>query len=441
MTLSLNCSRATFTAGIITLGLLAACLSAGCVFRQSDDRVDLDGEGITVDLKTRFQRMRGFGASSAWTAPSMTEERADEFFDVEKGIGLSLLRIQIKPDGTSTELETVDLAVERGVDVWAAPWSPPAEWKDNGSTANGGSLLKSHYQDWADSLADFALMMDERGTPLMGVSAQNEPDYAAAWDTCLYTPADLATFVGDYLGPALKDREVKAQVIAPEAANWNSIERYSEAIYAHKNAADEVVAFATHGYAGSPFLVTPISDAGDELWQTEMSDPQHDPPDPGMPSALRVAEMMHNDITSARVTAWHYWWLHARGDVDDTNAGLADRDFQLTKRAYVMGQYSKFVRPGYRRVSVTPPPGTGLLMTAYLSPDESSLVLVVIHKGRQELEQTILAPGAAEGRTEVWITDETRSLENVGDPKIEGGEVQMVFAPKSVTSIVIPLAP
>lgn len=440
MPLSRN-APATFATGLIALSLSSASLSTGCVFRQSDERVNLSSEDstITLDLGTRHQRVRGFGASSAWTAPFMTEERADEFFDAETGIGLSLLRIQIKPDGTSTELETVDLAVERGVDVWAAPWSPPAEWKDNGSTINGGSLLKEHYQDWADSLADFALMMDERGTPLMGISAQNEPDYTAAWDTCRYTPEDLASFVGDYLGPALNDRDVEAQVIAPEAANWNSIARYTAALYEHPEAADYILAYGTHAYAGAPFLVTDIAKAGDELWQTEISDPQQDTPDTGMASALRVAEMMHDDLTIAQVTAWHYWWLHARGDVDDTNAALSDRDFELTKRAYVMGQYSKFVRPGFRRVSVTVPSGSGLLATAYTSRDESSLVLVFIHEGRDELEQTLQLPNGAHGRAQVWVTDETRSLEKVGEPQIEDDELRLVLAEKSVTSVVIPL--
>src|SRR5690606_26022095 len=95
------------------------CLFAwamGCATERRDypaEAFDLeDANRIVVRFDVRHQTMTGFGASSAWTAPMMSAALADELFSVEKGLGLSLLRIQIKPSGESHELETAWLARE-----------------------------------------------------------------------------------------------------------------------------------------------------------------------------------------------------------------------------------------------------------------------------------------------------------------------------------------
>jgi len=189
----------------VVVALALGALSAACF--DSGDRPDKEPPGppgpVEVDLTQAYQRIDGFGASSAWTATNISDALADQFFSPELGIGLSLLRVQIKPAGNTTELGTARKAAARGAKVWAAPWSPPAEWKDNGSTINGGSLLDEHRADWANRLATFASTMAAEGIPLVAISAQNEPNYEATWDTCLYTPAQLVTFVRDFLGPAL----------------------------------------------------------------------------------------------------------------------------------------------------------------------------------------------------------------------------------------------
>src|SRR3954471_24257 len=147
--------------------LLLAVAAAGCF--DSGARPDLTPPPppgpAAVDLTQTYQRIDGFGASSAWTATNISDALADQFFSPDAGIGLSLLRVQIKPDGTTAELATAKKAVARGAKVWAArgaarwgrpPGPPPAEWKDNGATTNGGTLLDANRQDWANRLASFA---------------------------------------------------------------------------------------------------------------------------------------------------------------------------------------------------------------------------------------------------------------------------------------------
>ncbi len=417
----------------------ATLAAIGCIPDQTPLPEEEAQYVLVVDPSTRHQRIRGFGASSAWTAPTLSEDQAELLFSVDEGIGLSLLRIQIKPDGTTTELGAVDAAVPYGVDIWAAPWSPPGDFKDNGSTVNGGSLLPEYYDDWAQALADFAGFMDERGTPLLGVSAQNEPDYTAEWDTCRYTPEELATFIGDYLAPALAELRAPVPVIAPEAANWNSFDEYGEAILDYEPAANSILAYATHGYAGFAWEFERVRDVGGEIWLTEISDPEMDAPDVGMGSALRVFDTIHSDLVYGFVSAWHYWWLFARADVEDTNAALFDRDYQPTKRAFALGHFSKFLRPGARRLEATPEPRPSMVSSAYLSDTEEEIVVVLASNRSDPIEQTIEVSGTALGEAEVWITDEDRSLQRTTTSRADGDELVVSVPPRSVVTVVVEL--
>src|ERR1700722_14859090 len=101
------------------------------------------GPTATINWMDVHQQIDGFGASSANNPVlrAVTDEQADLFFDSTKGAGLSLLRTQIHPDGSSTEIVTAQKAVVRGALVWGSPWSPSAKYKTNGDVNNGGHLL------------------------------------------------------------------------------------------------------------------------------------------------------------------------------------------------------------------------------------------------------------------------------------------------------------
>src|SRR4051794_28222258 len=75
-----------------------------------------------IDSAVTYQVIEGFGASSAWYTPRLTDAQAEMFFSVDKGLGLTLLRAHINPDGTTGELVTAQQAAALGVKVWAAPW-------------------------------------------------------------------------------------------------------------------------------------------------------------------------------------------------------------------------------------------------------------------------------------------------------------------------------
>ncbi|HYQ17425.1 MAG TPA: glycoside hydrolase, partial [Polyangiaceae bacterium] len=223
---------------------------------------------LTIDVSAQHQRITGFGASSAWTGGNISDAQADQFFSPDTGIGLSMLRVHIAPDGTTIEVPTARKAVARGVAVWAAPWSPPGDWKTSGTETDGGSLLPERYQDWADRLVAFVGSMKKAGVPLVALSAQNEPNWAAEWETCVYTPEDLVTFVGSYLGPALDQASPSTKLISPETIDWGTLSQFADPLLADPDASAALDVVAVHHYGGSPYA---YDAPGKELWETEVS--------------------------------------------------------------------------------------------------------------------------------------------------------------------------
>ena len=57
---------------------------------------------MVVDAALEHQHIRGFGASSAWHSGGISDAVADQFFSPDSGLGLSLLRMRIAPDGPAT---------------------------------------------------------------------------------------------------------------------------------------------------------------------------------------------------------------------------------------------------------------------------------------------------------------------------------------------------
>jgi glucuronoarabinoxylan endo-1,4-beta-xylanase len=405
------------------------------------------------------QRIDGFGASSAWTGGYFSSADEDLLFSADSGFGLSLLRVHIQPCNTvnpcqltTGELRTAQAAVARGASVWAAPWTPPAAWKsdfgDAGQSLNGGSLLAAHYDDWANALVGFVGYMHSNGVDLVGVSAQNEPDFGCTnYECCSYSPSQLDDFVSNHLGPAFQSAQsagtipTAAKLIAPETEGWNGLRRFTSALLGDATGGSYIGTVATHEYNGSP---SAVATAGKTLWETEISDKMTSGVDPGMGSALVVAGLMRDALVVANVNAWHYWWIRPnQGEMD--NSALWDNSTAgWSKRLSVMGNYSKFVRPGYSRVNATEFPGGNLSVTAYAetptaSPPSGKIVLVVINGASTPASETFLFDGVTTDPSwAAWVTSSSTDVLSQAKtpPTFQDNQVCYTFPAQSVTTLV-----
>lgn len=345
--------------------------------------------------------MEGFGASDAWHG-ALTTTQADLYFSPTSGIGLSLLRTGINRDGgTFSNWNNAKLAIARGAKVWAAPWSPPASLKTT-ADLNSGSLRTDSYATWAKTLVSFVTSFNTIvGSPLYAISAQNEPDFdtKGAYDMCLYSYPEMATFI-DQLGPAIAALRLSSppKILAPESASWGNLWSYSSAIHADPVARGYIGIYATHQYGG----VSKYQAMDKPVWETEQS--SFEAFDPSIANALKVSGWIHEAITTGNVSAWHYWWLNG---LNADNEGLTGKsgDFQLTKRLYALGNYARFVRPGWVRIGVDGSV-SGLLVTAYKNPASGDFAVVVSNSGAATT-RTFSIAGVSGSAVQAYVTADT----------------------------------
>ena len=111
-----------------------------------------------------------------------------------------------------------------------------------------------------------------------------------------------------------------------------------------------------------------------------------------MDTALRVARVINYDLTLSNATAWQ-WWLAVANE--NFKSGLVYTDYQKpgdpetileSKTLWVLGNYSRFIRPGMVRVEIhgsRPSDIHGLMTSAYFSPHDGQIVIVFVNLSRQ----------------------------------------------------------
>ena len=171
---------------------------------------------IAINPNVKYQYVRGFGGMDIpWdNFFAISLDEYEKMYNPVTGLGFNMMRIMIMPENPydSTDINlTMDYYVNGGGNrpnyyegvkivnkyngyVLASPWSPPPEWKSNGSKNGGGHLLTTYYGAYANYLKAFCKNMYDNGAPIYAVSIQNEPNFTATYDGCEWTPEEMRDF-------------------------------------------------------------------------------------------------------------------------------------------------------------------------------------------------------------------------------------------------------
>jgi glucuronoarabinoxylan endo-1,4-beta-xylanase len=394
------------------------------------------------------QKISGFGASSAWMSGAISDNLADFFFKKDTGIGLSILRTRIPPDGIwEPETGAMLKAKARGVtQIWSTAWTPPVGWKINNDPNNpvsGGALQPGHYRDYANYLAQYIKdIKNNYGVELYAISIQNEPDLETDYESCLWNGEQFRTFIREDLRLVFAANSITTKVMMPESAGGNQTNLNSLA-YPTLNdsyAAAGVNIIATHLYGIEPYAYSLPADK--EYWETEISDFADCPTPPcydaTMTSGLKYAELIHNCLTIARMNAFHYWWLAPMPG--DGNQGLihwtGPNIYEIPKRTYCLGNFSKFIRPGYYRVAATAQPTTNVFVSAYKNESTGDFVIVAINKNTSSITQKFVLNNFTAGTVTPWITSGALNLAQQGSIGVSGNAFSYTLPAQSVCSFV-----
>lgn len=429
---------------------------------------------VKIDWTNTAQEIDGFGASGAFRMArnlmNFPEPQRSEVLDIlfsqEKGAGLSIVRNIVGDGGTvggaSPTIEPREGVWDWTVDedqIWlmkeaekrgctrfmSTVWSPPAWMKTNNNVV-GGRLRQDKYLAFAEYLSMYIRGYKEHhGIDLYAISVTNEPDVTVKYSSCYWTGQELHDFLR-FLIPVFERDKITAKVIVGEHSAWNEgpvLESLADSVT--RKRVDIVGVHAYHTADKDPF--PPVSQRSGPLvetaihkkkiWQTEVSNLGRNVPD--IRDGLYWAKVIHTHLAENGANAWLYWWAVT---FPNSGQGMTHIDsrtgtYTVDKRLYTLGNFSRFVRPGYFRVHVSPLLEPGVLVSAYRDEPSGRLVVVAINEnqGTRKLEVGITGINASAATP--WRTSEKENLLRLSDLKITDNMMKASLAPLSVTTFVI----
>lgn len=136
-------------------------------------------------------------------------------------------------------IPTIKLAqnVNKNIQFLSSPWSPPAFMKNNHHLFSGGKLLPQYRKLWADYLVKYVFNYQSYGIPISYMTIQNEPNAKQIWESCLYSSAEEADLLKNYLHPTFKRNGINTQFLIWDHNKDIILERSIETLIEH-NALD-----------------------------------------------------------------------------------------------------------------------------------------------------------------------------------------------------------
>lgn len=397
---------------------------------------------ITVTVTNyRYQTITGFGAACCDGAmcPYGTDTKPVQLlYGPTSKVGLNIMRMEISPnfkgDITAADIgwdtpydwqgcvPSAKIVKARGGIVFGTPWSPPGEYKTNGTAAGGnsedqgnqrGELREDCYEKFFPWLNLYLAYMKSKGVEVDAVSIQNEPDWWVNYSGCLYTPQQQLNLVKNYAH--LLDRETYPNVRLISAEPLGFDPKYSDALMNNKTAREQIDIVAGHIYGHEPLKDGNLKDAAKlatrhkkEIWMTEhsVSDYIQDRL-PTWHEQLLFAEEL-NECMLAGCTGYIYWYMRAHWafvGTGETQYGKENKKNVLLPRAYVMSHFSKHVTGSTRlnsKASVTTGTNTAFECSAYIKGD--SLIVMAIDTTQTNHELKLKLPVAVKSGTHLLST-------------------------------------
>jgi glucuronoarabinoxylan endo-1,4-beta-xylanase len=173
------------------------------------------------------------------------------------------------------------------------------------------------------------------------------------------------------------------------------------------------------------------------VYETEVSGVMYWPeqgPSSDIKNGIAVAGWVHSALVVGEASAWLYWWYQASGSNDNEGLVLSGST-AMTKRCYTIGNYSKFVRPGYVMVDVVGNSNANLLLSAFTGADGT--VIVAINKGTADASVPIaITGGTAPTSCTPYVTSASDNLAAKTAVSVTGGTLTAALTASTVTTFV-----
>lgn len=425
------------------------------------------GNTVTVDYSKRLQTLQGFGASITWVAADLPNfAPADQTAILDAlynpnvpSAALSWIRVgtmlcQFNPASGTYNFQ--DPLIQGEVNwvnrvnttyghhnVLASTWTPPAWMKSNGS-CDGGYLLSQYYPDFSNTVVSWLQNWKSQvGSEVNVLSLQNEPNVSTSYDSCTYTTDQIIAATG-YLRPAMTSAGLTSLYTVPEPDVYGGTSYYASnwatPILSNANMDGWVDLMTTHGYGQLQNLSQPCtvcSQYNKQIWQTEvMKD------NTGYTGTISEAQTWSTSIYQALnqggFSAYFYWWAM---NYTNDNQGLLNYNnstwtYQIPKRLYVFGQFSRWMRPG--SVLLTSKSSNASLESTAALPTTGNIALVLSNTSTSAITVTVTLQNAATLPTSVtpYVTSSTQNQQQLSPITVTGGSFTVTIPAHSVETLV-----
>lgn len=337
------------------------------------------------------------------------------------------------------------------------PNSPPVGLTKNGKAfADAGATSNldfAKFDAYADYLATVAQGLNTMGLKVNYISPMNEPQ----WDwsdggqegTPFYNNQIMP--ITKLLNQKIEDKGLAAKINIAEAGQINYLYEESN----RPGRASQVNDFFVTGsanYVGnlshidnaiaghSYFTTSPFANAvsqreqlaatvgkvpGLKYWMSEFcilgdnsGEINGNGRDLTITSALYLARTIYTDLAVAQSTAWHWWVAISPYDYKDgliyIDKQKQDGNFYQSKMLWSLGNYSRFIRPGYTRVKIENSQNNvvnpDFLFSAYKDPETGKLVTVIVNSGKDDVPVNLQQKGASLKGLKAYVTSADKNL-------------------------------
>lgn len=267
-------------------------------------------------------------------------------------------------------------------------------------------------------------------------SPVNEPGWTLAPRSAAWLRRVVRT-----LGARMRTAGLRTRLVVPDDLNAGEAYGRAVAVLSDPIARRYVGALAYHLYGGDENDRDRIRELarryGLPVWMTEYSQKSYR----DWPGVLGWATTIQDVVTRGGVSAVDYMWGFI-GDYSEPD-GLISVDFDdgvyrghsLTPAYYVTGQFSRFIRPGDRRVAATAL-ADGVLTSAFVN-DRGRLTVVMVNPSHSVARLTVRVRGKRlRGPVAAVRTSASESWKGLEPVVPRGGDFMVTLPPLSVTTFV-----
>ena len=422
------------------------------------------------------------------------------------GIGSVWTRSEcfLLPDGTydwnkqKGQRNFLQLAKQRGVNQFLGfILSPPVYWTQNGLATNTGrgatfNIKEDRYDDFARFSADVIQGLEKHDKiKLDYICPFNEPDGHWNWvgpkqEGTAATNREIAKTVRLF-GSEYEKRKLTTQILISESFDYNCMYRVHPYVKPDRGfqiqsffGPDSIATFignvpnvprlmAAHSY----WTNTPLEDLrtirmemGKELkknnvrfWQTELCIMSNDKEigygggkDLSIKTALYVARVIHYDLVYANASAWQWWRSVGTGDYKDgliyanPDKSLIDGTFTDSKLMWALGNYSRFIRPGAKRLGVSAFNSKGkqvgegdtdpyaVMISAYQNADGTPVVVVINYQDKEK-SFDLDWKGEKVAAWKPWLTSDSPGSDLAPQQAVKYGQKMIIPARTIITFV------